>query len=103
MKKVLLFIWLCITGLLSVVISVLYVDWWLGGGYAGILNHNYEPAYLSQVWEIVSHIYTWTPEGTLFRGIFFLVAFVIMFGLPIVLAVYLYKQTLKIYKKYREL
>jgi hypothetical protein len=67
-----------------------------------ILNRGYEPAFLLQVWEITSNIYTWAPEATIFRGFLFLVAFIVTFGLPIALAVYLWRETPKIYKKYRE-
>jgi len=102
MRKVLLFLWLIVNGILAMVMSIVSVDWLLGGGCTRILNRKYEPAFLSQIWEITSHIYTWAPEGTIFRGALFLIAFAITIGLPIVLAMFLCKETLKIYKKYRE-
>jgi len=102
MKKVLLFIWLVVNTILAMLISAMSVDWLLGGGCTRIMNRKYEPAFLSQIWEITSHIYTWAPEGTIFRGFLFLVAFAVTIGLPIALAVFLCKETPKIYKKYRE-
>ncbi len=100
MKKVLLFIWLVTDVILAMLISAISVDWW--GGCSMTLDGTYNPAFLSEIWEITSHIYTWAPEGTLFRWILFLVAAIVTFGLPIVLAVYFWKETPKIYEKYRE-
>ena len=102
MKKVLLFIWLVVNTILAMLISAMSMDLLLGGGCTRIMNRKYEPAFLSQIWEITSHIYTWAPEGTIFRGFLFLVAFAVTIGLPIALAVFLCKETPKIYKKYRE-
>jgi len=102
MKKALLFIWLVVNTILAAVMSAMTADWLLGGGCTRILNHKYEPAFLSQIWGITSHIYTWAPEGTIFSFFLFMVAFVITIGLPIALTVYFWKETPKIYKKYRE-
>ena len=102
MKKVLLFAWLVVNTILAMLISAMTVDLLLGGGCTRVLNQKYEPALFSQIWELTSHIYTWAPEGTIYRWFLFLIAFAITIGLPIVLAVFLCKETPKIYKKYRE-
>jgi len=102
MKKALLFVWLVFNIILAMLMSVMSVDWLLGGGCTRIMNRKYEPAFLSQIWEVTSHIYIWAPEGTIFRGFLFLVAFIVTIGLPIALALFLCKETLKIYKRYRE-
>jgi len=102
MKKALLFVWLVFNTILAMMMSAMSVDWLLGGGCTRIMNRQYEPAFLSQIWEVTSHIYTWAPEGTIFRWLLFVIALIVTIGLPIVLTVYFYKQTQEIYKKYRE-
>ena len=102
MKKTLLFVWLVFNTILAMMMSAMSVDWLLGGGCTRIMNRQYEPAFLSQIWEVTSHIYTWAPEGTIFRGFLFLAAFLVTFGIPIAIAVYLYNVCKILFGKYRE-
>ena len=102
MKKLVLLILSVIVGFFATLFSVIAVDWIVVGGSLTLFSVKYQPAYLSYVWGITSRIYTWTPEFTLFRLFFFLIAFLVTFGIPIAIAVCLYSVCKILFGKYRE-
>ena len=103
MRKFFLLVQLCLNGLFATVFSIVSVDWILGGGCTRVLNRTYEPAFISQIWEVVSRIYTWAPEHTIFRFALFVIALAITIVLPVLLAVYFWKEFRKTLDKYRGL
>ena len=100
MQKLGLLIKLIVVFLLAFLFSLLSVEWLLGSALYQLTGN--KPVFLCECWQFVSHIYTWAPEHTICWGIFFLIAFVITFGLPIVLAVCFWKRFMKNLRKYKD-
>ena len=100
MQKLGLLIKLIVAFLLAVSFSLLSVEW-LFGSVVGLLT-GYKPPFLLECWQFMAHIYTWAPEDTIISGFFFLIAFVLTIGIPIVAAVYFWKSFLKNLREYKD-
>jgi hypothetical protein len=103
MKKFLLLIWTIFTGFFTLLLCSFVVDVFFGGGCTRTANNSYEPALLSQVWSVVSYIYTWAPEGSSVRQWLQILAVVLTIMIPAIVAVYMFYQFKDLVKKYREL